>query len=303
MTEIRSSALPRNATLIGIGLALFSVFLFTINNALGKLMVSTLPVGEFLFLRAFGSLLLLSPFCWRIGWQSFRAAQRPALQLLRVVFSVLEILAFYWAVTRLPLADALTFWLAAPIYVTALSAVLLGEKVGWRRWTAVLIGFAGVIVVMRPSAASVTWPALLGVVGGFFFALQLITTRSLRATPEVVLLTINVVAVVIAGLVTLPFAFIMPSPSALMILAVMAVFSVVGSLYFVRALKLAPASVVAPYKNTMIIWGVVFGYYLFGDIPDAATVAGAVIIIGASLYIFLREQKLGKQTIADPPDA
>ena len=83
----------------------------------------------------------------------------------------------------------------------------------------------------------------------------------------------------------------------------MGICSVVGSLYFIRALKLAPASVVAPYKNTMIIWGVLFGYLLFGDVPDAMTITGATIIVGASLYIFLREQSLGKQTIAAPPDA
>ena len=303
MTDIRSSTGIRNATLIGIGLALFSVFLFTINNALGKLTIATLPIGEFMFLRSLVSLVLLVPFCWRGGWALFRDAPRPGLQALRVLLAVTEIGAFYWAVSHLPLADTLTFWLAAPIYVTAFSAILLGEKVGWRRWTAVLVGFAGVVLVMRPSAASATWPALVGVLGGMLFAASLILTRSLRSTADIVLITFQASGVLLAGLVTLPFAFAMPSPREGAILVVMGVFSVLGGLYFIRALRLAPASIIAPYKNTVIVWGALFGYLIFGDVPDAMTVAGAAIIIAASLYIFLREQKLGKQTIVEPHDA
>ena len=304
MTEISSGTTQvRNATLIGIGLALFSVLLFTINNALGKLTIATLPIGEFLFLRSLTSLILLAPFCWRAGWALFRAAPRPGLQVLRVMLSIVEIGCFYWAVSHLPLADTLTLWLAAPIYITAFSALLLGEKVGWRRWTAVLVGFAGVMLVMRPSAASFTWPALVGVIGGIVYAGGLLLTRQLRSTPDIVLLSGNIFGLLIFGMASLPFAFVTPSPREGAILVVMGIFSVVGSLYFIRALKLAPASIVAPYKNTMIIWGVLFGYLLFGDVPDAMTIAGATIIIGASLYIFLREQKLGKQIVVEPPDA
>ena len=193
MTEISSGTTRvRNATLLGIGLALFSVFLFTINNALGKLTIATLPIGEFLFLRSLTSLVLLGPFCWRAGWALFRDAPRPWLQVLRVLMSITEIGAFYWAVSHLPLADTLTLWLAAPIYITAFSAIFLGEKVGWRRWTAVLVGFVGVMLVMRPSAASVTWPALIGVIGGIVYAAGLMLTRSLRSTPDIVLLSGNV---------------------------------------------------------------------------------------------------------------
>src|SRR5687768_4317773 len=109
MTEISSGTTQvRNATLIGIGLALFSVLLFTINNALGKLTIATLPIGEFLFLRSLTSLILLAPFCWRAGWALFHAAPRPGLQILRVMLSIIEIGAFYWAVSHVPLADTLT---------------------------------------------------------------------------------------------------------------------------------------------------------------------------------------------------
>jgi drug/metabolite transporter (DMT)-like permease len=299
MSVLRLASGLNNATLIGIGLALFSVFLFTINNALGKLTVATLPIGEFMFLRSLVSIVWLAPFCWRAGRAQFRAAPKPGLQLLRVVTSIAEIATFYWAARHLPLADILIFWLAAPIYVTALSALLLGEKVGWRRWTAVLVGFFGVILVMRPSAASITWPALVGFLGGVLFAGGIMLTRFLRDTADIVLLTINVSGLLLAGLVTLPFAFAIPTPRESAILLAMGTFAVIGSLYFIRALRLAPASVIAPYKNTALVWGALSGYLIFGEVPDMIAIVGAAIIVGASLYIFLRERKLGKQIIVE----
>ena len=105
------------------------------------------------------------PFIWRAGRAAFMSAPRPGLQVLRVVLSTLEVAMFFWAVAYLPLADAITFYLAGPIYVTALSALLLGERVGWRRWTAVLVGFCGVVIALRPSAASFTLPALIALGG------------------------------------------------------------------------------------------------------------------------------------------
>jgi drug/metabolite transporter (DMT)-like permease len=281
-----------NATLIGIGLAVLSVFTFTVNNALGKWIIATLPVLEFLLIRAVASVILLSPFYWREGLAPFRAAPRKGLQLLRVALSAFEISSFYLSLSYLPLADTLTFWLAAPIYVTALSAIFLGEKVGWRRWTAVVVGFAGVILIMRPTSASLTWPALIGVVGGVVYASGMMITRHLRNTHDTVLLTGQLIGVLIFGLVAAPFVWVPPTLNEGALIAGIAVLSTVAALYYIRALKLAPASIIAPYKNTMIIWGVLFGYVFFNEVPDLMTIAGATIIIGAGLYIFMREQAL-----------
>ena len=132
---------------------LTGVFLFSLNDAVGKWLVATYSVGQLLLIRSATTLILLSPFIWRAGRAAFRSAPRPGLQMLRVVLSSLEVAMFFWAVGYLPLADAITFYLAGPIYVTALSALLLGERVGWRRWTAVLVGFFGVVIALRPSAA------------------------------------------------------------------------------------------------------------------------------------------------------
>src|SRR3954471_3565123 len=151
----------RAATLGGIGLMVLGVFLFSCNDALGKWLLATYSVGQMLFIRSVAAMLLLAPLIWRAGMASFRDAPRPLLQLLRVLLSTTEVVMFFVAVSYLPLADTVTFYLAAPIFVTALSALFLSEQVGWRRWSAVLIGFAGVIITLQPSAATLTWPTLV----------------------------------------------------------------------------------------------------------------------------------------------
>ena len=167
---------------------LAGIALFSINDALGKWLLATYSVAELLLIRSVAALILLAPFVRQAGIAAFTHAPRPGLQILRVVLSTLEVAMFFWAVSYLPLADAVTFYLAGPIYVTALSVIVLGEKVGWRRWTAVLVGFAGVVLALRPSAASFTLPALIALTGSVFFACLMIVTRLLRETSNTVLI-------------------------------------------------------------------------------------------------------------------
>ncbi len=197
---------------------------------------------------------------------------------------------FFWAVSYLPLADAVTFYLAGPIYVTALWVVLLGEKVGWRRWSAVMVGFAGVVLALRPSAASFTLPALIALGGSIFFAVLMVTTRMLRHTADMVLISGQVSATLLFGAAFAPFGWVTPSLRDFLLLSLFGVVSIAALACVNRSLKLAPASVVVPYQYTMIVWAVVLGYAVFGDVPDLFTLAGAAIIIAAGLYIFWREQ-------------
>ena len=134
----------RSARLAGIGLMLLSIFMFSFGDALGKFMVATYSVGQLLWLRACAALIVLLPMIWRHR-AAFMQLERPWLQLLRVTLSTLEVAAFFLATVYLPLADVITYYLACPIFVTALSALVLREHVGWRRWSAVLIGFCGVL--------------------------------------------------------------------------------------------------------------------------------------------------------------
>ena len=274
---------------------LAGIAMFSINDALGKWLLVDYSVAELLLIRSAAALVLLAPFIRNSGVVGFTTAPRPALQVARVVLSALEVAMFFWAVSYLPLADAVTFYLAGPIYVTALSVVLLGETVGWRRWSAVLVGFVGVVLALRPSAASFTLPALIALGGSIFFAILMITTRMLRETSDTVLVSGQNVATLLFGAAFAPFGWVTPSFRDFMLLSLFGVLSMVALACVNRSLKLAPASVVVPYQYTMIVWAIMLGYAVFGDVPDLLTVAGAAIIIAAGLYIFWREQAQSRQ--------
>ena len=230
----------RSAALAGILFMLAAVFLFALNSAAGKWLVAKYPVGEFLLLRSAMTLSCCCPLIWRAGGRVFAHAPRPGLQLLRVVLSSLEIAMFFWAVGYMPLADTTTFYLAGPIYVTALSVLLLGERVGWRRWTAVLVGFCGVVIALRPSAASFTLPALIALAGSMIYALLMITTRMLRETDQTVLMTTQLLGFWLFAAVTAPFGWVAPACLDLLLLAGIARPAVV-SLFCVGALAQARA--------------------------------------------------------------
>jgi drug/metabolite transporter (DMT)-like permease len=295
MTSTASRGPTASSAIAGIGLMLASIAVFSINDALGKWLLATYSVGELLLVRSAAALLLLAPFIRQAGMAAFTRAPRPGLQIVRVLLSTLEVAMFFWAVSYLPLADTVTFYLAGPIYVTALSVILLGEKVGWRRWTAVIIGFAGVLLAMRPSAASFTLPALIALIGSIFFACLMIATRLLRETSNTVLIAGQIGGTLLFGAVAAPFWWITPSPLDLALLALFGVLSIMALACVNLSLKLAAASVVVPYQYTIIVWAIVLGYVVFGDVPDAFTLAGAAIIIMAGLYIFWREQMRGER--------
>jgi drug/metabolite transporter (DMT)-like permease len=301
LSKISTTTDERSARLAGIALMLLSVCMFAFGDALGKFIVATYSVGQLLLLRAIAALIVLAPSIWRRR-REFARLERPWLQLLRVMLSALEVAAFFLATVYLPLADVITFYLATSIFVTALSAIVLREHVGWRRWSAILIGFCGVLIALRPSAQTISWPAMIALAGCMAFAVLMLITRSLRATPDIVLASTQFMGTFVLGAVLAPFGWITPTPGSLGFFAVAGCISVCALLCTNRSLKLAPASVVVPYQYSMIIWAVMFGYLVFGDVPSIATVAGAAIIIGAGFYIFLRERELGRNdAVASPP--
>src|SRR5436853_2264426 len=278
------------STLAGVGLMLAGAFLFSVNDALGKWLLADYSVGELLLMRSAAGLILLAPLIRQTGIAGFRSAPRPGLQIVRVILSTVEVALFFLAVSQLPLADTKTFYLAGPIYVTALSVVLLGEAVGWRRWTAVFVGFAGVVLALRPSSASFTPPVLIALAGSVTFAFLMIVTRMLRETTDTVLVAGQIGGTFVFGALTAPFSWVTPSPRDLVLLTLFGVLAMLALACVNRSLKLAPASVVAPYQYTLIVWAIVLGYLVFGDVPDLAMLVGAAIIIAAGLFIFWREQ-------------
>jgi drug/metabolite transporter (DMT)-like permease len=301
LSKISIHSDERSARLAGIALMLVGVCLFSFGDALGKVLVARYPVAELLLLRAAAPLAILLTLIWRQRAVLPRL-ERPGLQLLRMVLSTAEVAAFFVAVVYLPLADVITYYLACPIFVTALSAIILREKVGWRRWSAVVVGFCGVLIALQPSAQTVSWPALIALAGSFSFAVLMIVTRSLRATPDIVLAATQFAGTFSVGLVLAPFAWRAPGLPDIGLFVLAGCISIVALLCTNRSLKLAPASVVVPYQYSMIVWAVMFGYVVFGDVPSVATIVGAAIIIAAGLYIFIREQQLGRgEAEVSPP--
>ena len=227
----------RSARLAGIGLMLLSISMVSFGDALGKYMVATYSVGQLLWLRACAALIVLLPMMWRQR-AKFASLERPWLQLLRVVLSTLEVAAFFLATVYLPLADVVTYYLACPIIVTALSAIVLREQVGWRRWSAILIGFCGVIIALRPSAQTISWPAMIALGGSVSFAALMLVTRSLRDTPDIVLASSQFVGTFIFGAIIAPLGWVTPSLSHLGLFMLAACISVGALLSLNRSLML-----------------------------------------------------------------
>jgi drug/metabolite transporter (DMT)-like permease len=281
---------------------LTGIFFFALNDALGKWLIATYSVGQLLLVRSIAGLVLLAPFILRSGWDAFTGAPRPFVQLLRAIFATFEVACFYWALAYLPLADVMTFYLAGPIYVTAISPFILGEKIGWRRWMAVIAGFAGVMIALNPSTQSLTPASMVALAGSFAFSMLMIATRLVRGTSDIVLVTTQTVAALAFGAVAAPFTWVALNGRDTALLLLLGATAMVAHVCINRALKLAPASVVVPYQYTTIVWAILLGYIFFGDIPAPAMLTGAAIIIAAGIYIFVREARSAKETtFADPP--
>ncbi|WP_028032526.1 DMT family transporter [Chelativorans sp. J32] len=288
-----------DTTRLGILVMLAAMLLFSLNDALGKWLVATYTVGQVLLLRSIAALIVLSPFLWKVGLKPLLQVERPGLQALRVVISAGESFGFYFAVAYLPLADVMTYWLAAPIYVAALSPLLLGEKVGWRRWTAIFIGFIGVMIALEPSAAALSPPAIISILGSLAFAFIMLLSRTLRGTPDTTLVFWQILGAGALGLFTAPFEWVTPSAGDLVLLGLVGVVSMLGHMGVNRAMKLADAATVVPFEYTLLPWAVIFGWAFFGDVPRPSVLIGGAVIIAAGLFIFFRERNIKTPVVAE----
>jgi drug/metabolite transporter (DMT)-like permease len=273
---------------------LAGMFLFTLNDAIGKWLTSSYSVGQLVFIRSLVALIILSPFLWRAGVKQLFVVERPWTLFVRVVLTVVDSLTFYFAVASLPLADVMTYWLAAPIYVAAFAPLLLGEHVGWRRWTAIGFGFLGVIIALEPSRAMLSLSALVPILGSMAFGFVLLSARSLRSTPGIAMIFWQTLGGAVVGLCTLPFSWHTPTATDWPLLALLGLLAMLAHVMVNWAFKLADAATVAPLQYTQLFWAIVFGWLVFGDFPSIAKIVGAACIIGSGLYIFFRERKLKK---------
>jgi len=290
----------KDTTRLGILFMLLAVLMFSLNDVMGKWLVSTYSVGQLLLIRSLAALLILAPFIYRAGGRALFEIERPWLMVVRVCLTTLEVAAFYFAVAYMPLADAITFWMAAPIYVAALAPFLLGEHVGWRRWTAIGIGFVGVLIALQPSSDTLSAPALIGIAGSICFALMMVAGRALRNSSDIALVFWPTVGAGLFGAVTSLFSWVPPSGFDFALLALLGVVAMVAHVFTNRSLILADAATVTPYQYTLLVWAVLFGWLFFNETPRTTTLIGAAFIVASGLFIFFREQKLGKR--AEEPE-
>lgn len=270
---------------LGIFMMFFGDFMFAVNDIMGKWLAGTFSAGQIVLVRSIAALVVLAPLLLKGGAPELIRLERPGMQVSRVLLATAEIVFFYMAIRFLPLADVMTFYLAGPIYVAAVSPWLLGERVSKRQWLAIAIGFAGVVFVLRPGAGSLSWASLISIAGSLCYAMMVVQSRQLRGTPDRVLVFWQTIGALAVGAVLAPFGWITPGPLDLVMLAALGAISMTAHLCIARSVKLAPAAVVAPIQYSLLLWAIVFGWLVFGDHPRPSMLIGAAVIVVAGLMV------------------
>jgi len=285
-----SSAPIRNAALLGIGFMLAGTFFMSLNNAVLKWLTADYPPGQILFMRASFICIPIAFFIWRAGgWHSTRVVSVKG-HALRAAFTVASAFFFVNGVKYLPLVDATAVTFAGPLFITILATIILGEKVGWRRWSAVIAGLIGVLIITRPTGDVIRLAVLLPLGSAFAGAMRDVITRRLaaRETSNSILVT-TTAAVACAGLLTLPFGWTMPTSLDLAIVALGGMITGCGHYCLIETFRHAEAGLVAPFKYSSILWAVGLGFFVWGDWPDMLVMVGTAILIASGLYILRRE--------------
>jgi drug/metabolite transporter (DMT)-like permease len=277
----------------GIGLMLLAMLLFTINDAIGKWLVVTYPVGQLIAIRSFAALIILLPLATINGGKDkIFKVKNLKLHLLRAILAIAEVSCFYWSLRYLPLADVFMFYLASPLFLTAFSIILLKEKVGLLRWCGIVVGFGGVTLIFPPTETTISFPALIAFGGSLSLALMLTLTRVLKATGDLTLIIFQTIAVGIGGTLTIPMTWIMPSFNDLMLFSFLGFIATTGHYLMNKSVIVSNPSVVAPFQYTSIIWALILGYLIWGDTSSTSALIGSTIIILSGLFVIYEESKI-----------
>ena len=289
-TTVASSA--RNP-LHGIGFMIFMTICFSSLDASAKYLSSELPLWVLLWGRYVFNFLFVALFFLLGAPADIIHTQNIKLQILRSILQVASTLTFWLALMFLPLVDCVVILFVAPLLVTMLAAPLLGESVGRHRWTAVLLGFVGVMVVMRPGFTIFDWVAISPLITALLYAGVQISTRILGRTDGALttLLYSSAGGVIISSIGVL-FFWVTPSLEQWLVLGWLGFLGALGHYLMIKAYEIAPASLLAPFDYTTLIWATILGFVIFGDLPDTWTVVGAVIIMSSGLYLIRRESRL-----------
>jgi drug/metabolite transporter (DMT)-like permease len=267
---------------------------FACGDTIMKLTAGSVPTSELLFLRGIfvttGGLLL----ALALGSLALLYKALSKAMALRAAGDVTGAWSFQMALARIPYADLTAVGQLIPLSITAASALFLGEKVGWRRWTATIVGLLGVLLIIRPGSSAFNWWALAGIVSVLGATVRDLATRRVdRGVPPPIIMMLSAGAVTLSSLIAAPFAgWSMPSPALVSTMAAAGMFSLIGQMCVIISVRSADISAVAPFRYTIIIFAIASGVLVFGHFPDALTLAGTAIVVVAGLYTFYREQAL-----------
>jgi len=282
----------QNRPLAGIAVMLGGVFLGTCMDAALKFAIVRIPALEVAAFRGLTVLVLSVPLVIQAGGLAALRTGRPFGHAVRVGAALTATVCFLEGLGRLPLATVIAIGLSSPLFMTAFSVPLLGERVGAHRWAGVLVGFAGVLIVTRPGAAGIEPGMLFALGAAVFFALSMVVVRWLAPTETDISMLFYVnVGTMLAGGAALPALFVMPTPFELAMIALGGFFILASQMLTIRAFRLAPVGAVSPFYYTELIWGAALGWIFWGEQVEPHVWAGSLLIVGSGIYVAWRERR------------
>ena len=276
--------------LAAIVMVLFATLIFVSTDGMAKYLTDTLTTQQIVCVRYITISLIVAPILL-LQASGTRRTAKPGLHVIRGLLLLLSSLLFVFALEDLPLELSTAIGFVYPLYVTALAIPLLGEKVGVRRWIGVIVGFVGVIIILRPGGAAFQWAMLFPLLSSFCWALGLIITRLMRGSEHAV--AILFYSSFVGALASLPLAVPLwqtPSSFEWVLLIGLGILNAAGQYLIIRAFMLAPASILAPFSYASIVWAMLIGAVVFGTRPDGPTLIGTLLLISAGIYVWHRER-------------
>lgn len=283
---------------IGLGIAamIAGMAMMSSMDAMAKWLGDSYPIGQIVFFRNLFGLIPTLAIVWQLSGFALPRTQRWRMHLLRGLLGVTAQFCFFLGLRSLGLAEATAIAFAAPLMVTAMSVPLLGEKVGPRRWSAVIVGFLGVLIMVRPEPENFEPAALLILLAAFCYGLIMVTTRMLaRSDSNAALLLFGSSVSLLVSTLILPLGWKMPSLPDLGVFAALGLIGGMGMFFITQAYRHAPAAVIAPFEYTALVVAAALGFLVWREIPDLYVWLGAAVVIAAGIFIFYRETQLARR--------
>ena len=248
------------------------------------------PLGQVLFFRGFFGIVFYFFVIPSERRKNFYYTKRAGLHFLRCIFWLIALVAIFTALRNLPLATVVSISFAAPIFTTIFSIFLLNEKVGFYRWLAVIVGFIGIIVIAEPGFSSLNIYYLYPIIFCLGLSYVAIAIRQLSTSEPVWLISLYFsVAITLLSFLTIPYGWVMPNLNDLVILSLVGIFGGVANLWLSQSYKHSEVSLVTPLKYLALVFAIIFGYFIWGEVPTIKTLIGAALVIISSIIIFRRE--------------